>query len=376
MINESIAPQAAAFIDLWKPQFSSTFSWELTAVLCVFISVAFSAIAYMLASAFKSEETKKWAKGELFFAFTNVFLIAFLILFMTLIGGKMMQFSEELVKIGAPDISSSFEGKDPIAFPLYYVEKMTECLRVAYIRNYCFNSVLEAVFDTRYDFKQSPGVDAPGTLANTVTAGIINSSHILSVFLTNLLQMFYLQKHLLYFLNGTMLTVFLPLGVVLRTFMPTRGPGNLFVALAIGFGVVFPLSYGMILAIRGPNIQQVATTACGITSGTPSPSGGVFTCASMMAGSASASAVLLPFTLLPKIFSSTIFSKWVTFAATSAPLVAVFYNQTTAMAQELVQYAVLYPIIALAIALTFVRSFTIFLGADAQDFLKGISRLI
>jgi hypothetical protein len=373
MVDSIIAPQAAAFITLWQ---NSSFPWQGTALICVFISVAFAAIAYMLAAAFKSDEVRKWAKGELFYAFTNVFLIAFILLFMATIGTKMLQFSDELARTATPEMYASIQGQDPIVLPLYYVDKVTECLRISYIRNYCFNSVLEAVYDIDYKKVGNPIVQKPSTLSNTVGAGIINSAHILSTLLTGLLQIFYVQEHLLYFFNGTMLTVFLPLGIILRTFAPTRGAGNLFIGIAIGFGIVFPLSYGMVLAIQGPQIEQSATHKCGITTATPSPSAGVFTCSAMMAGSLTASSILLPFKLMPKLPTTATVAGYTAFAAVSSPLIWNYYNQTMSMAQDILQYAVLYPIIVLGITLTFTRSFTMFLGGDAQDFMKGLSRLI
>jgi len=380
MVDSAIAPQALEFMHIWDPAYASTFPWELTAIICVFISVAFAAIAYMLAAAFKSDEIRKWAKGELFYAFTNVFLIAFILIFMAAIGTKMLLFSNALATVATPGISTSLQDADPIVLPLYYVDKVTECLRVAYIRNYCFNSILEAVYDIDYKKVGTSIIQKPSTLSNTVGGGIINSAHILSVLLTGLLQIFYVQEHLLYFFNGTMLTIFLPLGIILRTFAPTRGAGNLFIGIAIGFGIVFPLSYGMVLAIQGPQIEQTVTHKCGIaTSGTtptPSPKGGVFTCAEMMAGSLTASAILLPFKLVPKIPTTTTLMNYMTFAAGSGVMIWGFYEQTMSMAQDILQYAVLYPIIVMGITLTFTRSFTLFLGGDAQDFMKGLSRLI
>jgi len=374
-----IANATSAFINLWNPAMSSTFSWQAVAVLGVLISVGFAAIAYMLASAFKSEETKKWAKGELYYAFTNVYLIAFVIIFMALIGMKMIDFSGELARMGTPQIYYSVQGQDPIVLPLYYINKISDCVTSAYVRNYCFNFVLDAVTATSYG--KETLVSKPGAAISTVANTLVDMSHIMSMFLTDLLLMIYVQKHLLFFFNGTMLTIFLPLGIVMRTFLPTRSAGNLFIGLALGFGIVYPLAYGMVLSIQGPQIEQTINHYCGVATATTTPSGGLVTCGQMLASSGVASAFLLPYELLSK-FSIFKLSKTAAFlvsgvtASYITPQVTGFINQSREMAYEIIQYVVIYPLIVFGITFTFIRSFTIFLGGDAQEFLKGVSRLI
>lgn len=51
------------------------------------------------------------------------------------------------------------------------------------------------------------------------------------------------QQALLLFIAATALTVMLPLGLILRTFYPTRKLGGFFIALTVGLYVVLPLSY-------------------------------------------------------------------------------------------------------------------------------------
>ncbi len=52
-----------------------------------------------------------------------------------------------------------------------------------------------------------------------------------------------LQDVFLTFVSVTMMYYFLPVGVILRTFSPTRRVGAFMMALSIGFYFVFPLTY-------------------------------------------------------------------------------------------------------------------------------------
>ena len=51
------------------------------------------------------------------------------------------------------------------------------------------------------------------------------------------------QYSLLYFIGAAALTTFLPVGLVLRCFFPTRRLGGALIAMAIGMYVVFPLTF-------------------------------------------------------------------------------------------------------------------------------------
>ncbi len=51
------------------------------------------------------------------------------------------------------------------------------------------------------------------------------------------------QASVLIFVAASALTLILPLGLVLRTFYPTRKTGGFLIALAIGFYIVFPMTY-------------------------------------------------------------------------------------------------------------------------------------
>lgn len=62
-----------------------------------------------------------------------------------------------------------------------------------------------------------------------------------------------LQRALLKFFAVSALMVFLPMGVVLRIFPPTRGAGGVLIAIAFSFFFIFPFTYLIFYLPSGPN---------------------------------------------------------------------------------------------------------------------------
>lgn len=81
-------------------------------------------------------------------------------------------------------------------------------------------------------YKLFPAIDSIVSIMNIVGYGLVTV-------LTSLKA----QLILMDFVNGTMGAFFLPAGIILRFFPPTREAGVFLIALAIGFQVIFPLVY-------------------------------------------------------------------------------------------------------------------------------------
>lgn len=82
----------------------------------------------------------------------------------------------------------------------------------------------------------------------TPLAGISSVVQIFNSMLQTLLSLGVLaevEKALLQFINATALTVFLPIGAVLRTFFGTRRLGGALIALAVGMYIIFPLTIAL-----------------------------------------------------------------------------------------------------------------------------------
>lgn len=83
-----------------------------------------------------------------------------------------------------------------------------------------------------WTIKIFPGVDSIMGVCNIIGYGLV------AVF-----GSVYAQITILALINATMYTFFLPAGILLRFFVPTRDAGNFLIAMAIGFQVVFPVTY-------------------------------------------------------------------------------------------------------------------------------------
>jgi hypothetical protein len=93
----------------------------------------------------------------------------------------------------------------------------------------------------------------------------VETYHSIAYLCTNLLIGLSAKMFVLQYIKQNMLVVFLPLGILLRTFHFTRGIGALFMALAVGFffiypTVVFMMDSSFVEANAGPALPEILTT--------------------------------------------------------------------------------------------------------------------
>ena len=81
-------------------------------------------------------------------------------------------------------------------------------------------------------FRVFPGIDTFVSITNVIAMGLVSVYGSLQA-----------QIALLYLVDGTMLPLFLPAGLVLRFFPPTREAGAFLISLAFGFQIIYPMTY-------------------------------------------------------------------------------------------------------------------------------------
>jgi len=81
-------------------------------------------------------------------------------------------------------------------------------------------------------YKVFPGLDTFVSITNVLGFTLVTFYNTVSV-----------QIVILYFVDATMLTFFMPAGLVLRFFPPTRDAGAFLISLAFGLQIVFPTMY-------------------------------------------------------------------------------------------------------------------------------------
>ena len=373
----------STFESLWTSP--TPYPWQLIAIILVSISFSFAAIAYMLAKLFKSEELKKFANSEFLAALSTLLLVTLIVMFVTFLDEVLMNFAEEILRISDPDYVASIQQARAAAqasgqklevtifsYPVYYLEKLINCSKYAWILALCIDIPVEVT--TEYEgILSSPGK----TLKNMM--------HEVNATLSYLIFLLYLQKHMLIFSAETMLTVFLPIGIICRAFPLTRGIGNTFIAVAVGFYFVFPLSYYLVLAgFYFPNIQSECSVASAKNPLHTFTTGG---CLTMLTGSAIIAVLPSQFikSEAEKIGLSDIFASGRNILKIGAAGAAVFgysatvggiYTHFRGIIVDLNIFAIIVPLVAMAITLTFVRSFAILIGVRAEDLVQGIIKLI
>ncbi len=125
---------------------------------------------------------------------------------------------------------------------------------VDYLQTVVANSVLDGLFDVyqiqactsilstisrrigefvlTQTYKVFPGLDTFVQITNVLAFGLVSVYGSLSA-----------QIAFLYFINATMVPFFLPAGLVLRFFPPTRDAGAFLISMAFGFQIVYPTTY-------------------------------------------------------------------------------------------------------------------------------------
>ncbi len=117
------------------------------------------------------------------------------------------------------------------------IESVLQGLRDVYFVQMC-TSILNTIsrrigeFVLTQTYKVFPGVDTFVNITNVMAMGLVSAYASLSA-----------QVALLYFVDAVMVNFFLPAGLILRFFPPTRDAGAFLISFAFGFQVIFPTTY-------------------------------------------------------------------------------------------------------------------------------------
>jgi hypothetical protein len=125
---------------------------------------------------------------------------------------------------------------------------------ISYMRTTVADSVLRAIYDVyqiqactsilsaisrrigefvlTQTFKVFPGIDTFVQITNVLGFGLISAYGSISA-----------QIALLYLVDSTMVNFFLPAGLILRFFPPTRDAGAFLISMAFGFHIIYPTTY-------------------------------------------------------------------------------------------------------------------------------------
>lgn len=228
--------------------------WLRIAFAVLLITFMLTTVVYVIGYGFNLEEAKRWAKMEYMQIVATLLLFGFIVVGMAVgwvVINEVISGPQGLAQISfLKEINTQMQKEgwdklagDPFAVSELYIRNVVNCEKKAYARLYAAGMFLEPLE------KHSIEIAGAGDpVHGWYLTGIINLIHSAQTNLTYGLMMGYFQIELLRFIEVSMLMVFLPAGLVLRTFPITRGAGGLLIAIALGFFFVFPVSYIITLA--------------------------------------------------------------------------------------------------------------------------------
>jgi len=205
--------------------------WAPVAFAGVTVAFLVVAVAYMIAIGFDLPELKMWAKSEFYQALASAVLVGgFLAL-------TWVMLDEGMAKILGQNVN-------PFKMADAYLSDLSVKLQNLYRWNYFKNFGVEGI-STISIYVNATGIDiSPLAFLKPL---IIEPLHLANYYVIQFLIIIAMWQGILNFFKTSAFATFLPLGVILRIFPPTRGAGGLLIAIAIGFFIVFPTMFAFIM---------------------------------------------------------------------------------------------------------------------------------
>jgi len=328
--------------------------WEALAVLAITICVFLNVIVWMMGKTLESEHLKSYAKSELLQVTASAFMIFFAVELMyglssgsaiDLMGdviGKYSYFSCGAVKDGVYriwDDRSDFGAGPMGAFKCKLQEKIT-ALDSAYAKIFESNKGMEKMTSACFILFGVPVWCGDWDLGFHQQ---VEEAHLLCTKIVGLLMPLHGIYSLAEYVQKNMLTVFLPLGLLLRIMPITRGVGGLFIAIGIGFFFVWPIFY----LLSDPSFVRI------------SDSGSM--------NERQAGACYTGFTGAATMVQSVLLEN------AARPNAAVVDG--TSLIFQLTISILFLPFVALVVTLIFIRAMTPLLGGDMGELMKMVARL-
>lgn len=326
--------------------------WGTMIVLSMLIVLFFYGLVYMLAYALNIEELKRSAKSHLFDAlFTALLAVMILVILSGLFQVMMLYFSGAKVSCDAYGTIELSAGANPFDFVQCKLTEKATYVTMLYERIYFSARDPFKKFGLMWGLFGLPIYMQGAYLWQTQISQLytqIESYRMLAHICVLLLIALNAYIGAVHYVSANMLAMFLPIGLVLRAIPFTRGIGAFFIALALGFYIIFPFLF----VITDPSFIQLQTSYVDLSD----PSSITFPWPSF------AGAVSI-ITMAPQQSNSDFFGS-VSITEGAAELAKLYYG------------IILQPILILSITLIFVRYLTTLFGGETQEIYRLASRVI
>ena len=365
-LAQSASPTAFSdYVDKQQAYFQTkVVDWWGLATLAILICISFNTLLYMLGVTLSSQEIKNYAKSEFLQVSASSLMIFFAVaLIFTVTSGTVsppqksaaFDFMGDLLGDGASSIrctaapgnkfilweGTSALGTGPIAaFKCKLQEKIT-ALDNAYVNVEQKNQGVEQKTSTQIFMFGFPIWNGDWDLERHQE---VEQAHLISSKIIDLEVSLHAQFALAEYVQKNMLSIFLPLGLVLRILPLTRGVGGLFISLGVGFFFVWPtfflLTDPSFVVVNLPPAQAKQSGGCFV-----SFTGSTSVIAGLIADNGEAQAL----------------------DAAISEARELVYSMTIA--------TTFYPFVSLVITLIFIRAMTPLLGGDMGELMRMVSRL-
>jgi hypothetical protein len=227
-------------------------TWAPLCLMAVITTITFHAILVMAGRAFSIRELEAFAVSEIMQALATALIAIFLVVILTgsmelaksYISGTIKCGGGALLINGTTTIS---QAGDTVMDSAYKAIRCTLQVRAKNVADIQKAMLSDGTLKTEFNLMNMAGSIfgvtiirgdwIPSLYHDTETARIVNN--LATVMLIGLNA----QSSLLEYMRLNLLNIFLPVGVLLRSFYFTRGPGALFIAIAIGMYFMFPVFY-------------------------------------------------------------------------------------------------------------------------------------
>ncbi len=316
------------------------------ALLSLFVPVLLSFVARF----FGLQPLSMWVKAEYAQAAVSFLIIAFVLAMQTagcsVAGEVALNVAAASGNVQLVGVTNGGTIADPSQIAKGYLIAVTACVDKVWTFAYILNWLPELVRGMSLDTRGAEGIS--GRLA---FSGIVTVLHYIANGMVYVAVFHFIEYHLLSLAQYTMLPIFLPIGLLLRSFPLTRGAGGLVTAFSLGFAFVFPMSFVLITAMM-PNVgyacEQVRVELAS------NPFSQMDQCSTNVGSQIS---------MLSQLRGN----------ADDIDSLTALLQQTLGL---LYLQSVVYPTVALIITFTFIRQTGSLFGADLAEIGRGLIKLI
>jgi len=235
-VNQSIEEFKNLFMRgevTWEGAHTTPFIFYV--LIALLIMVGLTTIAFAVGYALDNQGLLLWAKVELLNALATAALIAAIFVF--------LDYSTHIINsvLGSATVrcmGMDLDASDTIGVMLCRINEKIIVLNDLYSQIYEANKNWEYIGSQCHSFF---GLTVACGDWNPEVAKRIEMAHFLGAKITGLEIGLNMEYVAVKFIAQNMLSIFLPLGLVLRAFPPTRGVGGLTLAIALGLYFIFPM---------------------------------------------------------------------------------------------------------------------------------------